>query len=56
VKTFLKEATILSVYGYDKDERTLVGELLYGIVIKDETNLFEPYSCVLTSIDHLTKF
>jgi hypothetical protein len=49
MKTFLKEATILSVYDYHKDERTLVGELLYGIVIKDETNRFEQNYSVITS-------
>lgn len=51
MKTFLKEVTILCVYDYDyhKGENVLIGELLYGIVIKDETNRFEPNSRVITS-------
>jgi hypothetical protein len=49
MKTFLKEVTILCAYDYRKSEDILIGELLYGVVIKDETNRFERNLCMITS-------
>lgn len=40
-KTYLKDTTILSVYDFHKDERKLLGRMIFGVVIKDETNRFE---------------
>jgi hypothetical protein len=40
-KIFLKFATILSVYDFHKDEKKLLGRMIFGIVINDETNRFE---------------
>jgi hypothetical protein len=48
-KTYLKNATILSVYDFHKDERKLLGRMIFSIVIKDETNRFEPNFRVITS-------
>ena len=45
MKTFLTDATILSV----NNEKKLLGDFLYGIVIKDETSRFEPNFRVITS-------
>ena len=49
MKTFLKDATILSVFDYQKREKKLLGRMLTGIVIKDETNRFEKNFRVITS-------
>ncbi|OUR62372.1 hypothetical protein A9Q74_05220 [Colwellia sp. 39_35_sub15_T18] len=49
MKTFLKEATILSVVDFQNSEKTLLGKFLFGFVIKDETNRFEPNFRVITS-------
>ncbi len=49
MKTFLTEATILSVFDFQNNEKILLGKFLYGIVIKDETNRFYPGFRVITS-------
>ncbi len=49
MKTFFKEASILSVFDYQKSERKLLGRMIFGIVIKDESNRFEPNTRVITS-------
>ncbi|UUO25438.1 hypothetical protein FGD67_21125 [Colwellia sp. M166] len=48
-KTFLKKATILSVFEFQGDEKKLFGKFLLGFVIKDETNRFENNFRVITS-------
>ena len=49
MKTFLKDATILSVYDYQKSEKKLLGRMIFGIVINDDTNRFESEFRVITS-------
>ena len=49
MKTFLKGATILSIYDFQEGEKKSLGRMLFGIVIKDETNRFEPNFRVITS-------
>lgn len=49
MKTFLKNATILSVFDYENNEKKSLGQMLFGIVIKDETNRFEQSFRVITS-------
>jgi hypothetical protein len=49
MKTFLKNATVLSVFDFKNDEKKLLGQMLYAVVIKDETNRFEPGFRVITS-------
>jgi len=49
MKTFLKDATILSVFDFQKGEKKLLGQMLFGIVINDDTNRFEPNFRVITS-------
>jgi len=49
MKTFLKEATILSVFDFKNDEKILLGKMIFGIVINDDTNRFEPNFRVITS-------
>lgn len=49
MKTFLKEATILSVHDFQNNEKILLGKFLFGFVIKDETNRFEKNFRVITS-------
>ena len=49
MKTFLKDATILSVFDLQKGEKQLLGQMLFGIVIKDETNRFPAEQRVITS-------
>lgn len=48
-KTFLKDATILSVFDYQDNKKKLLGKMIFGIVIKDETNRFESGFRVITS-------
>ncbi len=48
-KTYLKEATILSVFDFQNSEKKLLGKSLFGFVIKDETNRYEPNFRVITS-------
>lgn len=48
-KTYLTEATILSVFDFQKGEKQLLGQMLFGIVIKDETNRFKPDFRIITS-------
>lgn len=50
MKTFLKKATILSIYDFQQGQKKLLGEVINGIVIKDETNRFPPETRVVTSI------
>lgn len=50
MKTFLKEVAILSVYDFQKGDEKLLGRMLTGLVIKDETNRFKPNFRVITSI------
>jgi hypothetical protein len=49
MKTYLKDATILSVFDFKNNKRNFLGKLLFGFVIKDETNRFEPNFRVITS-------
>lgn len=49
LKTYLKDATILSVYDFKNNEKIFLGKMLFGIVINDETNRFEPNFRVITS-------
>ena len=49
MKTFLKHAIILSVFDFQKGEKKLLGRMLFGIVINDETNRFKPGFRVITS-------
>lgn len=48
MKTFLKDATILSVFDYQKREKKLLGRMIFGIVTKDETNRFSAEQRVIT--------
>jgi hypothetical protein len=48
-KTFLKTATILSVYDFKNNKKILLGKFLFGIVDKDESNRFEPNFRIITS-------
>jgi hypothetical protein len=49
MKTYLTEASILSVYDFKNNEKNLLGKFLFGIVNKDETNRFEPNFRIITS-------
>jgi hypothetical protein len=49
MKTFLKDATILSVFDFHNNEKILLGKFLFGIVTYDESNRFEPNFRVITS-------
>jgi hypothetical protein len=49
MKKFLKDATILSVYDFQNNEKILLGKFLFGVVIKDKTNSFESGFRVITS-------
>jgi hypothetical protein len=49
MKTFLKDATILSVFDFQNNDRKFLGKFLFGFVIKDETNRFEKGFRVITS-------
>lgn len=48
-KTFLKDATILSIYDFHNNEKKLLGRFVFGIVTKDETNRFPADQRVITS-------
>jgi hypothetical protein len=49
MKTFLKDATILSIFDFQKDGNKSLGKIIFGIVINDETNRFEKGFRVITS-------
>ena len=49
MKTFIKEATILSVFDFQNNEKKLLGRFVFGIVTKDETNRFPADQRVITS-------
>ena len=49
MKTFIKDPTILSVHDFQNNERKFLGKFLFGFVIKDETNRFEPNFRAITS-------
>jgi len=49
MKTFLKEATILSVFDFQNNEKKLLGRFVFGIVTKDETSRFPADQRVITS-------
>jgi hypothetical protein len=49
MKTFLKDATILSVFDFKNNDRKFLGKFLFGFVITDETNRFEKGFRVITS-------
>mgnify|MGYP003384773022 CR=1 FL=1 len=53
MKTFLKHATILSVYDFQKGEKKLLGQMLFGIIINDESNRFELGFRVIKSQNNL---
>ncbi len=56
-KTFLHEATLLSVFEFKDNEEKLFDKFLIGFVIKDETNRFEKNFRVITSsIDSQERF
>ena len=44
IKTFLKEATVLSVFDFHNDEKIFLGEMLFGIVPVSYTHLTLPTS------------
>ena len=48
-KTFLKDATILSVYDFHNDEKILLGRMLTGIVYLDQRYRFVSGQRVITS-------
>lgn len=50
MKTFLKDATILSVFDFQKGEKKLLGNMVSGIVIKDETFRFVEGQRIITSL------
>ena len=49
VRTFIKETTILLVFDFKNNEKTLLGKFLSGIADKDETNRFESGFRLITS-------
>jgi hypothetical protein len=49
MKTCIKEATILSVYYFHNNEKILLGQMIFGLCIKDDTNRFEPNFPIITS-------
>ncbi|MBL4909891.1 MAG: hypothetical protein JKX78_07705 [Alteromonadaceae bacterium] len=49
MKTFLKDAAIVSIFDFQKDEKKLLGRIIFGIVIKDETKRYLPEFRVITS-------
>jgi len=49
-KTFIKEATVLSVYDFHNNEKIFFGKIIFGICVKDETNRFESDERVITSL------
>jgi hypothetical protein len=48
MKTYLTEATILSVYDFQNNKKILLGKFINGIIDKDETNRFQPNFRVIT--------
>lgn len=49
-KTFLEDTTILSVYDFHNDEKILLGKLLYGVSIGDQTYRFQVGQRIITSL------
>ena len=50
IKTFLKEATVLSVFDFHHDENIFLGEMLFGIVYSDQTYRFPAGQRIITSL------
>ena len=50
MKTFLKDATTLSVFDFQKGESKSLGRMLTGIVIKDKTFRFVEGQRIITSL------
>tara|TARA_R110002012_G_scaffold238135_1_gene411912 strand:+ start:282 stop:623 length:342 start_codon:yes stop_codon:yes gene_type:complete len=50
IKTFLKEATVLSVYDFHQDEKIFLGKTLFGIVSSDQTYRFPAGQRIITSL------
>ena len=48
-KTYLKEASIVSVYDYKDFDKIFLVDVLAGLVIEDETFRFRPYQQIVTS-------
>jgi len=48
-RTYLKDASIVSVYDYKEFEKQFLGEFLSGVVIDDETFRFRPFEQIVTS-------
>jgi len=52
MKTFIKEATILSVYDFHENEKVFIGDTIYGVVTQDETDQLPPeHRLVSTTIE-----
>ncbi len=49
-KTFLTDATILSIFDYQNDNKIFLGKVLFGICVEDETNSFDTDDRVFTSL------
>ena len=48
-KTFLKDASIVSVCDYSSNEKSLIKEVLAGVVMEDNTFRFRPFEQIVTS-------
>jgi len=48
-KTFLVDASIVSVYDSIGTNKAYLGDVLAGVVIEDETFRFRPYEQIITS-------
>lgn len=48
-KTYLKEATILSIFNFEDNKKNLLGKTLTGIVAQDESIRFEQDFQIITS-------
>lgn len=48
-KTYLKEASIVSVYDYKDFDKIFLVDVLAGVVNEDETFRFRPYQQIVTS-------
>ena len=53
MKTFLKEATVLSVFDFHNGEKIFLGEMLFGIVHSDHTYRFPAGQRIITSLIQL---
>ncbi len=47
-KTYLTDATIVSVFNFEDNKKSLLGKVIVGIVAQDETNRFEQDIQIIT--------